>query len=83
MASGWSLGYRNVRANWEHVGHEKRGVTTYVGDDDGYPIVRGQPSAVAGIVDSDNENVHSSTERVVDDDTMKIADAFIEWRRDQ
>lgn len=83
FASGSILDYQIFMAICDHVGHDKRGVTTYVRDDDGYPIVREQQSAVTGIVASDNENVHSSTERVIDDDTMKIADAFIEWRRDQ
>lgn len=83
FASGSILDYQIFMAICDHVGHDKRGVTTYVRDDDGYPIVREQPTAVTGIVASDNENVHSSTERVVDDDTMKIAEAFVEWRRDQ
>lgn len=67
----------------EHVGHDKRGVTTYVRDDDGYPIVREQVSAVTGIVASEGEAAHASKERVVDDETMAIADAFLEWRLDQ
>ena len=83
FSSGSILDYQIFMAICDHVGHDKRGVTTYVRDDDGYPIVREQPSAVTGIVASDNENVHSSTERVIDDDTMKIAEAFVEWRRDQ
>lgn len=52
-------------------------------DDDGYPIVREQTTAVTGIVASDEESAHASKERVVDDETMAIADAFLEWRLDQ
>lgn len=83
FASGSILDYQIFMAICEHVGHDKRGVTTYVRDDDGYPIVREQTTAVTGIVASDEESEHASMERVVDDDTMKIAEAFVEWRRDQ
>lgn len=75
--------YRIFMAICDHVGHDKRGQTTYVRDDDGYPIVREQTDAVTGIVASDEESAHASKERVVDDETMAIADAFLEWRRDQ
>ena len=83
FASGSILDYQIFMAICDHVGHDKRGVTTYVRDDDGYPIVREQTTAVTGIVASDEESEHASMERVVDDDTMKIAEAFVEWRRDQ
>lgn len=52
-------------------------------DDDGYPIVQEQTTAVTGNVGSEEESGHTSKERVVDDETMAIADAFFEWRRDQ
>ncbi|WP_210388966.1 N-6 DNA methylase [Olsenella sp. HMSC062G07] len=74
--------YRIFMAICDHVGHDKRGQTTYVRDDEGYPIVREQTTAVTGIVASDKESEHSSKERVVDDETMKIADAFHDWRLD-
>ena len=83
FASGSILDYQIFMAICDHVGHDKRGVTTYVRDDNGYPIVREQTTAVTGIVASDEESEHASMERVVDDDTMKIAEAFVEWRRDQ
>lgn len=75
--------YKIFMAICDHVGHDKRGQTTYVRDDEGYPIVREQTTAVTGIVASDEESEHASKERVVDDETMAIADAFLEWRRDQ
>lgn len=75
--------YKIFMAICDHVGHDKRGQTTYVRDDEGYPIVREQTTAVTGIVASDDESEHASKERVVDDETMAIADAFLEWRRDQ
>lgn len=75
--------YKMFMAICDHVGHDKRGQTTYVRDDDGYPIVREQTTAVTGKVGSEEESGHTSTERVVDDETMAIADAFLEWRRDQ
>lgn len=81
--SGSILDYKIFMAICDHVGHDKRGITTYVRDEDGYPIVRDQTTAVTGLVASDEENAHSSKERVIDDDTMAIADAFLEWRRDQ
>ena len=75
--------YKMFMAICDHVGHDKRGQTTYVRDDDGYPIVREQTTAVTGNVGSEEESGHTSKERVVDDETMAIADAFFEWRRDQ
>lgn len=75
--------YKIFMAICDHVGHDKRGQTTYVRDDEGYPIVHEQTTAVTGIVASDEESEHASKERVVDDETMAIADAFLEWRRDQ
>ena len=75
--------YKIFMAICDHVGHDKRGQTTYVRDDEGYPIVQEQTTAVTGIVASDDESAHASKERVVDDETMAIADAFLEWRRDQ
>lgn len=75
--------YKIFMAICDHVGHDKRGQTTYVRDDEGYPIVREQTTAVTGIVASDEENEHASKERVIDDETMAIANAFLEWRRDQ
>lgn len=75
--------YKIFMAICDHVGHDKRGQTTYVRDDDGYPIVREQTTAVTGIVASDEESVHASKERVVDDETMSIAEAFLEWRLDR
>lgn len=75
--------YKIFMAICDHVGHDKRGQTTYVRDDEGYPIVREQPTAVTGIVASDKESTHVSKERVVDDETMQIANAFLEWRLDQ
>ena len=82
-ANGNINDYEMFMAVCDHVGHDKRGVTTYVRDDDGYPIVREQVSAVTGIVASDAEASHASKERVVDDETMRVADAFLEWRLDQ
>lgn len=75
--------YKMFMAICDHVGHDKRGQTTYVRDDNGYPIVREQTTAVTGKVGSEEESGHTSTERVVDDETIAIADAFLEWRRDQ
>lgn len=71
--------------NWRsnNQNYDKRGQTTYVRDDDGYPIVREQTTAVTGNVGSEEESDHTSKERVVDDETTAIADAFFEWRRDQ
>ncbi len=75
--------YKIFMAICDHVGHDKRGQTTYVRDDEGYPIVREQTTAVTGILASEEESEHASMERVVDDETQEIADAFLEWRMDQ
>lgn len=39
FSSGSILDYKIFMAICDHVGHDKRGNTTYVRDDDGYPIV--------------------------------------------
>ena len=38
---------------------------------------------MTGILASEEESEHASMERVVDDETQEIADAFLEWRMDQ
>lgn len=83
FSSGSILDYKIFMAICDHVGHDKRGNTTYVRDDNGYPIVRNQTTAVTGAVGSDAESEHSSKERVVDDDTQEIADDFLKWWHDQ
>lgn len=81
---GSYIDYEIFMAICDHVGHDKRGVTTYVRDENGYPIVREQPTAVTGAVGSgEDESVHVSMERVIDDETMQIAEEFYDWRRDQ
>lgn len=68
----------------DHVGHDKRGNVTYLRDDDGFPIVREQAGAITGLLNAgDNGHIHTITERVVDDNTSEIAEAFLEWQMEQ
>lgn len=66
----------------EHVGHDKRGVTTYKRNTDGYIITEEKASSVTGLINASGRvQEHITTEKVVDDDTQHIAEAFLEWRK--
>jgi len=63
-----------------HIGHDKRGNTTFVRDEDGNEIVVSKEERV--------RDVHQGTpvyrtvevkEKVKDDNTQQIAEAFREW----
>lgn len=68
-----------------HVGHDKRGNTTYVRDRQGNEIVE---EVSEQIRDHDDRGVpvvkHQKTRRkVVDDNTLQIAETFSEWLSEQ
>ncbi len=63
----------------DHIGHDKRGATVYVRDDEGYEVVAEIEDAVAVDLDRVSEESFKTQSRVVDDNTALIADAFREW----
>lgn len=63
----------------DHIGHDKRGNTVYVRDDEGYEVVADVEDAIAIDADRLDEETFRTQARVVDDNTQEIADAFREW----
>ncbi|GAP78595.1 type I restriction-modification system, DNA-methyltransferase subunit M [Brachybacterium sp. SW0106-09] len=81
-ASGSPADYPVFMAVCDHIGHDKRGVATYVRDDEGFEVLSNVPDAVTSTTDGE-ERAHTSRERVRDDNTTLISAAFREWRKDQ
>lgn len=71
--------YEAFFAICDHIGHDKRGNTIYVRDEDGYEVVAEIEDAVA--VDADHlvDESFTTQSRVVDDNTLQIADAYRQW----
>jgi len=67
-----------------HVGHDKRGNTTYVRDEDGNEVVASRRETVREVVDG-NEVLREieSVFKVVDDGTLAIAEQFRTWLKSQ
>jgi type I restriction enzyme M protein len=63
----------------DHVGHDKRGNTVYVRDDEGYEVVADVEDAVSVDAARLGEEAFRTQARVVDDNTQEIANAFREW----
>ena len=63
----------------DRIGHDKRGNTIYVRDDEGYEVVAELEDAVTVDEDGIVEESFKTHARVVDDNTQEIADAFREW----
>ena len=79
-AAGRKKDYEVFMALANHIGHDKRGNTTFVRDEDGNEIVVSKEERV--------RDVHQGTpvyrtvevkEKVKDDNTQQIAEAFREW----
>ncbi|MDN4491592.1 N-6 DNA methylase [Demequina sp. SYSU T00068] len=72
--------YEVFMAICDHIGHDKRGNTTYVRDDNGFEIIAESADAVTSGLDADEpELLHLAQERVVDDNTQQIAAEYREW----
>lgn len=66
----------------DHIGHDKRGNTVYMRDDQGFELVQETADAVTTATDGDDDQqAHRAQERVVDDNTTEIAKAFRSWIR--
>lgn len=73
------LDYPVFMAICDHIGHDKRGGTVYVRDEEGYEVVAEIEDAKAIDADGLGEESFKTHARVVDDNTAQIADAFREW----
>lgn len=68
----------------DHIGHDKRGNTVYMRDDQGFEIVQETADAITTAADGDDDKqAHRAQERVVDDNTTEIARAYRAWIRQQ
>jgi len=67
-----------------HIGHDKRGNVTYVRDDRGFEIVQEAEDFIKQYEDGQPIYQKQKTFRkVVDDNTLQIAQEFRKWQRDQ
>jgi type I restriction enzyme M protein len=80
LATGRQSDYDIFMAICDHIGHDKRGNTVYVRDDDGYEIIAEVEEAItANSLELDSPEFHRAQERVPDDNTRLIAEAFQAW----
>jgi type I restriction enzyme M protein len=83
-AAGRKQDYKVFLALANHVGHDKRGNTTYVRDEDGNEVVEARRERVREV--HDGVTVFREVEtryKLVDDDTQVIADHFRSWLKEQ
>lgn len=79
-AAGRINDYDIFMAICDHIGHDKRGNSVYVRDDQGFEIVRETADAVTTASDGeDGEQQFLAKERVPDDNTELIAEEFRSW----
>lgn len=72
--------YSVFMAICDHIGHDKRGNAIYVRDENGYEVVREVADAVTTTADfGDDVQAHLAQEKVLDDNTQEIAEAFRAW----
>lgn len=76
--------YQVFMALANHVGHDKRGNTTYMRDENGDELVASHKERVSEM-HSDRRVVREveTKQKVVDDNTEQIAEAFRTWLREQ
>ncbi|WP_430295584.1 N-6 DNA methylase [Sinomonas sp. B1-1] len=83
-AAGRLKDYEVFMAICDHIGHDKRGNTIYVRDDNGFEIIAETADAITSALDSEKTaHAHTAQERVVDDNTSEIAEAFRAWQSQQ
>lgn len=80
-AAGCINDYDIFMAICDHIGHDKRGNTVYMRDNQGFEIVRETADAVTTTADGGDEQKHLAKERIVDDSTQDIAKEFQAWLR--
>jgi type I restriction enzyme M protein len=79
-ASGRFADYDIFMALGEHIGHDKRGVVTYVRDADGNEVVEETMERVREVVEGvPVYRTQSSRRKVIDDNTLRIAEEFRSW----
>jgi type I restriction enzyme M protein len=84
--SGKTPSYDVFMAIANHIGHDKRGNTTFVRDDEGNELITVQTKTVRDGDTGVGAPVYRKVEireRVVDDNTKEIAEQFRAWRRQQ
>ena len=68
----------------KHIGHDKRGNVTYVRDEKGFEIVEEIEELTKEYEDGQPTYKRQKTRRkVVDDNTLQIAQAFRKWLSEQ
>ena len=83
-AAGRMQDYEVFMAICDHIGHDKRGNALYMRDEQGYEVVRETEDAVTTVADgADDQQQHRAQERVLDDNTREIAEAFRTWTQQQ
>ena len=79
-AAGRLNDYDVFMAVANHIGHDKRGNDTYVRDEHGNEIVKERQKEIVETVDGVKTRAfHTVTEKVRDDNTQQIAQAFKQW----
>jgi type I restriction enzyme M protein len=83
-AAGRPNDYSVFMAVADHVGHDKRGNRTYVRDEKGNEIVEEVEETVKEYVDGKPiYKMQKTLKKVVDDNTLQIAQAFRKWLSEQ
>lgn len=83
-ASGVMADYEIFMAVADHIGHDKRGNVTYVRDEHGNEIIVEVDEALppTGAHGEPNRKSLRTHTKLVDDNTLSIAEAFLDWRRE-
>jgi len=80
MAAERLFDYDVFMAICDHIGHDKRGNAIYVRDEDGFEVVADIAEAItADSIGAAAPEYHRAQERVLDDNTQDIAEAFQSW----
>jgi type I restriction enzyme M protein len=76
--------YRVFMAMANHIGHDKRGNTKYVRDENGNEVIESRVDRIRDVRDGMAviREVESAT-KVVDDNTLIIAARFRDWLQEQ
>ena len=81
-AAGRKQDYKVFMAVANHVGHDKRGIRTYVRDKRGNEIVEETEELVRDF-ETGSYRKQRTLRKVVDDNTLQIAEAFRKWLQNQ
>lgn len=70
----------------DHIGHDKRGNTIYKRDEEGNLILRHEENDVREVDATTDEVTYRKEtfeEKIVNDQTILVADVFLKWKREQ